>query len=86
MEEANGSYFLATRFVICTLFVVSTAVESSSTMINGGFETGDLTRWETLGDVSIQTSSFGSGPAQGSYQAVLTNDVLVTSPQKTTTG
>lgn len=66
----------ATRAIVCASVIVFTAVESRSMMINGGFEIGDLTGWETLGDVSIQTSSFGSGPTDGSYQAVLTNDVL----------
>ena len=41
-------------------------------LINSGFETGDFTGWEAIGDVSIKTSSFGSGPTEGSYQALLT--------------
>lgn len=45
-------------------------------LMNGGFETGDLTGWVTIGDASIQTSTFGSGPTKGTYQAVLTNDTL----------
>jgi len=45
-----------------------------TTLINGGFETGDLTGWQTIGDASVQTSSFGSGPTQVTYQAVLTKD------------
>ncbi|MBI5580621.1 MAG: PEP-CTERM sorting domain-containing protein [Deltaproteobacteria bacterium] len=47
-----------------------------SSIINGGFETGNLTGWQAIGDVSVQTGSIGSGPVQGSYQAVLTNDSL----------
>jgi hypothetical protein len=42
--------------------------------INGGFETGDFTGWQTVGDSSVQTSSFGITPVQGTHQAVLTND------------
>ncbi|MGZ5000693.1 MAG: hypothetical protein ACXV7F_10365 [Methylomonas sp.] len=41
---------------------------------NGGFETGNLSGWDTLGDVSIQTAaSFKTPPNSGTYQAVLTN-------------
>ncbi|MGZ4959547.1 MAG: hypothetical protein ACXV7J_09860 [Methylomonas sp.] len=40
---------------------------------NGGFETGNLSGWDTLGDVSIQTAaSFKTPPNSGTYQAVLT--------------
>ena len=46
----------------------------NAALINGGFESGDLTGWQVLGDASVQTSSFGSGPTQGTRQAVLTND------------
>lgn len=62
------SLFVASFFVI--------AGTANATPLNGGFETGDLTGWQILGDASVQTSSFGSGPTQGLYQAVLTNDWL----------
>lgn len=39
---------------------------------NGGFETGNLNGWETIGDVSVQAATFGTGPRHGNYQAVLT--------------
>ena len=42
-------------------------------LINGSFETGDFTNWETIGNTSIQTSSFGSGPTEGDFQALLSN-------------
>jgi hypothetical protein len=38
--------------------------------LNGGFEEG-FTGWETIGNYQIETSSFGSGPVQGSSQAFL---------------
>ena len=39
---------------------------------NGGFESGNLSGWETVGDVSVQTASMGTPPKQGGYQALLT--------------
>jgi len=56
-------------FVITLVFGIIGPV--SAEIINGGFETGDFTGWEILGDVSIQTAAFGSGPIEGSYQALL---------------
>jgi hypothetical protein len=42
--------------------------------INGGFETGDFTGWTTTGSALIKTSSFGTGPTEGTYDALVTND------------
>jgi len=39
---------------------------------NGGFETGNLSAWEAVGDASVQTASFGTRPKQGLFQALLT--------------
>lgn len=36
-----------------------------------GFETGDFTDWLTSGNTSIQNSSYGVTPPQGTYQALL---------------
>jgi len=41
------------------------------TIINGGFETGNFSGWTTLGDTSIETSAYGSGPTEGTFQALL---------------
>ncbi len=41
-------------------------------VINPGFETGDLTGWDSIGGVSIVDSTFGSGPSEGTFQALLT--------------
>src|SRR5215510_6991338 len=57
---------------VASLFIM--AGTANAALTNGGFETGDFTGWQTLGDASIQGTSFGSGPTQGLYQAVLTND------------
>jgi hypothetical protein len=41
---------------------------------NGGFETGDFTGWTRIGTTAIKTSSFGTGPTEGTYDALITND------------
>lgn len=45
--------------------------------ITEGFETGDFTGWETLGDTRIETAEFGTGPIEGTYQALLSSDAGV---------
>lgn len=40
---------------------------------NGGFETGDFTGWQTIGDALVVNSSFGIAPAQGTYQAFISD-------------
>jgi hypothetical protein len=44
---------------------------SSAAILNGGFETGDFTNWETIGQTSIETAQYGSGPTEGTQQALL---------------
>lgn len=53
---------------LASLFGVEPA---SAAVLNGGFETGNFTGWETLGQTSIQTSAYGSGPTEGTSQALL---------------
>lgn len=62
----------AASFVSLVGFSTLFGVESSyASIVNGGFETGDFGGWETLGDTSIETSAFGSGPKEGDFQALL---------------
>src|SRR6266498_4169029 len=42
-------------------------------LLNGNFETGSLSPWSTIGDVSVVDSSFGSDPPQGHLQVLITN-------------
>ncbi len=46
-------------------------------IVNGGFETGDFTGWQTLGTTSTQNAGFGVIPAEGNYQALITNESLL---------
>ena len=39
--------------------------------INAGFESGDFTGWTTSGTVSIEDATFGSGPTEGTFDALL---------------
>jgi hypothetical protein len=42
--------------------------------VNGGFETGDFTGWSTTGQASIENGSLGTGPVEGTKQALLQTD------------
>lgn len=48
------------------------SVHAHATIINGSFEAG-LAGWTAVGDVATASAAFGSGPAAGVQQAVLTN-------------
>ena len=48
-------------------------------LINGNFETGNFDSWDTTGTTSIQTASFGSGPTEGTFQALLSTGGATTS-------
>jgi hypothetical protein len=41
-------------------------------LINGGFETGDLTGWSAAGDALVVTSAIGAVPPEGTFQVLLT--------------
>jgi hypothetical protein len=41
---------------------------------NGGFEFGNLSGWASAGDTALRNSSFGTGPTEGSFDAVAIND------------
>jgi hypothetical protein len=62
----------ATRGVVALLLLVLLARPVSAGLLNGSFETGDLTDWTTIGDVSVVTSSIGANPTQGSFHTLLT--------------
>lgn len=51
--------------------LVATTETSPAAVVNGSFETGNFSDWNTSGQTSIETSSFQVTPVNGSYQAVL---------------
>jgi hypothetical protein len=63
----------STLFGLISLGSLAFASPSSAAIVNGGFE-DNLNNWATNRDVSIQTSSVGVNPTEGSFQALLTTD------------
>jgi len=57
---------------LLALVVTLQAAAASAQLVNGDFETGSLGGWTVLGRVTVQTSSIGSGPPQGTFQALAT--------------
>lgn len=68
----------AVWWILCLVFILLTPGIVSADLINGGFETGDFTSWITIGDAMIVDSSFGSGPTEGTYQALLSTASTLT--------
>lgn len=56
---------------IAATFVIVNAETAGAAVLNGSFETNDFTNWETIGQTTVEDSSFGTVPADGNYQAVL---------------
>jgi len=48
------------------------AAPAGAITVNGGFESGDLTGWNSVGDVSVRGTIFGITPPEGSFQVLLT--------------
>lgn len=44
---------------------------AQATVLNGSFEDGNFSNWNTTGQITVDTSSFGVNPINGNYQAVL---------------
>ncbi|MEM8948991.1 MAG: PEP-CTERM sorting domain-containing protein [Pseudomonadota bacterium] len=56
---------------IAGLAMAGAGGSAQAVVINQGFETGDFTGWTTIGAASVVDASFGSGPAEGTFQALL---------------
>jgi len=60
---------------ICIITLTLAALSNiASAITNGGFETGDFTGWSTIGVTSIETAAYGTGPTEGSYQALVISE------------
>jgi hypothetical protein len=51
---------------------VTFARPAQAALSNGGFETGDLTSWSSIGNASVQDSTYGVVPPEGKFQGLLT--------------
>ena len=56
-------------FAVLAFFVTSST--QAVPLANGGFESGDFTSWSTIGTNQVTGAFSGSGPAEGSFQAVI---------------
>lgn len=78
MSHSTLTAGLASLIGLSTLWLASPSqafgIKYGGSINNGSFETGDFTGWEILGDASVQTSAFGSGPTSGTYQALLNTE------------
>ena len=59
--------------LLAALTFLLAPVIAHADLINGGFETGNLTGWSSIGDVSVVNSSFGVAPPQGTFQVLISN-------------
>lgn len=70
MSIATKSFLLTLLMTLGIAGVPSQAMALSG-LKNGGFETGSFKGWKTTGNTSIETAAFGSGPTEGTFQALL---------------
>ena len=59
-------------FILALTVSMGIAGVSNAGIINGGFETGDFTEWEVIGDARIVDSTYGTSVYKGRYQALIT--------------
>jgi len=58
-------------FTVLAAAAIFSARPADGAILNGGFETGTLASWSTVGDTSVVTSAFGSGPTGGAFEALV---------------
>ena len=58
--------------VLIPIFLLSLmTISTSAEVINGNFETGDFTGWETIGNATIVDEGYGTNVYNGNFQALL---------------
>lgn len=70
-EPLEGDHFQSGSYTLSLKSFTLPEPSVNPTIINGSFETDDFTGWTTIGSTSIETSAFGSGPTEGTSQALL---------------
>ena len=58
--------------IFAATLTCSVPLAAPAAVVNGSFETGTFTGWNTIGDTSIQTSAIGVAPTDGTSMALLT--------------
>lgn len=71
MKKNKLASVLAVGLLIGSVTANAIPINPRGQLTNRSFERGDLTGWQTAGDVSIQTAAIGSAPTHGDYQALL---------------
>jgi hypothetical protein len=67
----TGDHFQSGSYTLSLNSFTLPKPSANPTIINGNFESNDFTGWTTIGSTSIETSEFGIGPTEGSFQALL---------------
>ncbi|MBC1222983.1 hypothetical protein GNF10_15400 [Nostoc sp. UCD121] len=67
----TGNHFESGSYTLSLKTFVLPSSPNNTTLVNGGFETGNFTGWSTLGSTSIETATFGSDPTDATSQALL---------------
>jgi hypothetical protein len=71
--STSSMHFSIKAGIVSLLSLASlfSAGSSSAAVLNGSFETGDFSGWQTFGQTSIETVEFGTSPTEGTQQALL---------------
>lgn len=71
-RKENSMVIRSLVMSLVTVALLWSAWPAQAVVVNGGFETGILAGWQTIGDVSLQTAGIGVAPTEGTTMAFLT--------------
>ena len=60
------------RFIAIVLSMSAVSFAAAAMPTNGGFETGNLSGWSTIGDANVENPTLGIDPPFGHFQASIT--------------
>ena len=80
MNNLMSKWSIPILFGSVTLSICIVQTCSGSVVVNGGFETGDLSGWSSIGAVTIEDASLGFTPQEGTrYGLIQSHEPLSTS-------